>query len=855
MANTDDIDRAADALRDSVSNGAASNVDDILTEILGGNGAYSTGYHDMFSKYSAQSAEVTPEETTGRIGGNFPRRDYGAEADAALAADRRVEENISRKMAPSVRNAVQRESQDVQRPEFTVNGGVRYPSRGVGESGERVVFDADWEEEAKEEAARISSRVGGMPSYIEPSQSPFRFTGAEEPPAHREITPPERPLRRPVPEETAAPAEEEKDAAISFFPEDFAAYRPAPPAPEPEPEPVPETPRGLSPEIQQTVDNAVLEAFSCDFDSDAAFKARWAETVEKAERRKEKKAKEAQEEEARRRSQQKLEEQQRKVAEMEEELELTPPPPQKGTFTLPPPPAEEELAVSPVTERLDEELAELAHVNTAAAAENTIKKTKKEQISFFFKTHFSKEGLRRFCRVTFPVKGDGAKESVRKIVRFVSCIVLICGLVYLAFYARNYIQRIKTDAEMGTEILESPSLSESELQDSWADLKARYPDVEFPEGMDIRFAERYAMNSDTVGYLSIEEKDTGGSSAKKAYRIQTVLMQGPVTDFYLYHDFYKKYSRYGNPYVMQGCDMGPDGLSKNTIVYGHNTHDHLIFNRLEDYMTVDGYLSAPIITLDTLYETTKWKIFAVMLTNADPIDDNGYVFDYLYANFSSDSAFMSKMDQIRARSMIHTGVDVEPGDKTLMLYTCYRNRFSSGRLVIVARQLREGESETVNSSLVYYDSSAIFPAAYYTGTPKTTREATTEEPTTEPTTKAPDTPDTPSTEEPATAERTTAERTTAERTNAERTTAERTTAERTTAERTTKKDETEENTTEASTTEARTTTERTTEELTDATLNTAAPEETTKGPVKKINARTPGETTSASEPAGENNGN
>ena len=153
---------------------------------------------------------------------------------------------------------------------------------------------------------------------------------------------------------------------------------------------------------------------------------------------------------------------------------------------------------------------------------------------------------------------------------------------------------------------------------------------------------------------------------------------------------------------------------------------NLIFNRLEDYMTVSGYLSAPVITLDTLYETTKWKIFAVMLTNADPEDNNGYVFDYLYSSFSSDSSFIYKMNQIRARSMIHTGVDVEPGDKTLMLYTCYRTRFNSGRLVIVARQLREGESEEINTSLVYYDSSAIFPAAYYTGSPTTTAEPASE---------------------------------------------------------------------------------------------------------------------------------
>ena len=93
------------------------------------------------------------------------------------------------------------------------------------------------------------------------------------------------------------------------------------------------------------------------------------------------------------------------------------------------------------------------------------------------------------------------------------------------------------------------------------------------------------------------------------------------------------------------------------------------------------------------------------------------------------------MNQIRARSMIHTGVDVEPGDKTLMLYTCYRTRFDSGRLVIVARQLREGESEEIDTSSVYYDSSAIFPKAYYTG-----RTTTAPETTTNPAASGPDVP-------------------------------------------------------------------------------------------------------------------
>ncbi len=738
MANTDDIDRTVDELRNSVGSGAASNVDDILSEILGGDGAYSPGYHDMFSKYTAQVAEAAPEEATGLSGGAFPHRDYGAEADAALEADRRVESSISRKIAPSVRDAVRRESKDTQRPEYTVDGGVRYPSRGVGESGERVVYDADWEEEAKEEAARIAERTGAAPSHTPPASLPFRFTGADEPARPREPEPAPRepkkaaPGRAPAAEAPEAPAAE---AAPVYFPEDFGTVRPAQPVPEPEPEPRQEEDRGLSPEAQRTVDSAVLEAFSADFDSDEAFKARWAETVERAERRKEQKAREAQEEEARLRSQKKLEEQRRRVAEMEERMKQNPPPPQKGTFSPPAPPAPTpEITEIPAAEQLDAETAEKAHAGTAAAEEKTIKKTRGEKFSFFMKTHFSKEGFKRFFRNTFPAKGDSGKEVVRKIVRVVSFIALVCGLVYLAFYYRNYRTRIDTDNEMGSEILEYPSLSDAELADTWADLKARYPDVDFPEGMNIKFAESYAVNQDLVGYLSIEER--GGAdeadAEKKTYRIRTVLLQSSAEDFYLYHDFYKKYSRYGNPYVMRGCTMGPGGLSKNTVVYGHNTHDHLIFNRLEDYMTVNGYLTAPVITLDTLYETTRWKIFAVMLTNADPEDNDGYVFDYLYSSFSSDQSFMNKMNQIKARSMIHTGVDVEPGDKTLMLYTCYRTRFDSGRLVIVARQLREGESEEIDTSKVYYDSSAIFPKAYYTGRTTTAAETTTKPGVSEP---------------------------------------------------------------------------------------------------------------------------
>ncbi|MBR0536758.1 MAG: sortase [Clostridia bacterium] len=331
-----------------------------------------------------------------------------------------------------------------------------------------------------------------------------------------------------------------------------------------------------------------------------------------------------------------------------------------------------------------------------------IKKGAGEKLSFRLRTRFSKAGWARFFHDNFPAKGDSPAEALRKLIMDVSFVVLVAALVYLGIYYKNYRARIDLTDEFRSQIENLENVSPEELDQVWSGIRASYPDVQFPEGMNVKFAHLYAISSDTVGWLNIPNTN-----------ISTVLLQTDNDYFYLYRDIYKASSRYGNPYVKHDCSMARTGLSKNTIIYGHNTHDGLMFHQLERYMQVEGYLNAPIITLDTLYETTKWKIFAVMLTNADSTDDNGRVFNYLYPEFSSESAFLSKMREVQQRSMIHTGVDVSATDKVLTLYTCFRTYFNSGRLIVMARQLRPGESEAIDPAQVYYDSTAIFPQAYY----------------------------------------------------------------------------------------------------------------------------------------------
>lgn len=661
-------------------------VDDILGEINEKSGE--SGFHQMMHKYLGDDAAQEDVPDTGRI---FRRHiDEELYSHVSASPDRAGKDKPQETASSDVRELYNADPFTyTPRPTFTSDGSVLYPSRGVGETGERVIFDADWESQAQEEAGKIEEiRRSGILTGETSHSRTFRFSGSDVPETPR-----------------AAVREDEasaRDISLSDKPE--------------KPEEIKRnTPVGhvwslaesegeiLSEEDRQKAENAVLAAFSGDFDSDQALKARWADAVSQAQKRKEQRKMEIQKENNRLRSEEKLREKEKQVAEEErrsrEHREFT-------GFT--PVPVTEEPQVVPAEEQQpafelpdDSELEE--RLDTGGTPENTvIKKTVLQKIAFFFKTHFSREGFRRFCKNNFPARGDSGREIFRKLVMDISFVALVAGLIYLAVYYHNYRARIRNYGEIGRIIEEDGNIPEYLLDEEWANIKAQYPDVEFPEGMNIKFAKIYAMNSDLVGNLKIE-----------GLGVDTILLQNPDDNYYLYRDVFKKKSRYGSPYIKADSVMGKDSLSKNIIVYGHNTHDKLIFNKLENYMSPAGYLSAPIFTLDTLYETTKWKVFAVMLTNADPADDNGQIFDYLYSNFSSDQAFMEKIKGIQARSMIHTGVDVIESDHIITLYTCYRNRFDSGRLVIFARQLRDGESERIDTSKVYYDSSAYFPAAYY----------------------------------------------------------------------------------------------------------------------------------------------
>lgn len=206
----------------------------------------------------------------------------------------------------------------------------------------------------------------------------------------------------------------------------------------------------------------------------------------------------------------------------------------------------------------------------------------------------------------------------------------------------------------------------------------------YPAHMLSDFYKLYDTNHDIKGWLSIPNTV-----------INYPVVQSADNDYYLRNNFNKTADYYGSLFLDYRNNISPQ--SQNMIIYGHNMKDGQMLTSIVNYEQIDFYKTSPIITFNTIYSRYSWKIFAAFITNADPKD--GYVFNYLVTNFSSDNAFNNFIKEVRARSLINTpSVDVAPSDTLLTLSTCYYSS-NDARFVVMARRVRPNESTTVEPAV------------------------------------------------------------------------------------------------------------------------------------------------------------
>ncbi|MBE6835685.1 MAG: class B sortase [Ruminococcaceae bacterium] len=307
-----------------------------------------------------------------------------------------------------------------------------------------------------------------------------------------------------------------------------------------------------------------------------------------------------------------------------------------------------------------------------------------------------RKGLNKFLYNTFPNKRDSGKEKLRKIISVLSVITIIGCACY---FGSLYVQRHKnvTQTNKLQKYIVEPE-NEEKAQSEWEKVKAEYPDVEFPGGMNVKYARLYALNPEFVAWLSIPNT-----------QINVQVVKAENNEKYLKQDFYGQYSRYGCPFMDFRDNIR--NLSMNTIIYGHHMKDGLMFAELSKYLKPEGFENAPVISLSTLYGDYNFKIYGVFITNSTADDDNGYLFNYIFNHLTSDEAFESYIEAVNERRLYDTGVDIKPGDKLLTLSTC-TYEFEDARLVVLARMVRAGENPTSHGK-VTVNENPRYPAIWY----------------------------------------------------------------------------------------------------------------------------------------------
>jgi sortase B len=211
------------------------------------------------------------------------------------------------------------------------------------------------------------------------------------------------------------------------------------------------------------------------------------------------------------------------------------------------------------------------------------------------------------------------------------------------------------------------------------------------------------INPDYAGYVSIPN----------VFSEAVVLTTD--NDYYLTHNFYKQKRAAGTVFADYRNVINGENVSDNIVLYGHNNGDGTMFGNMDFYKYNGSYwLKNPFVYFDNFYTQDVYVIIASFITNVNPEDDNGYVFDYQnYLNFDGTYTFENFKDNIEKKNQIITGLDYDENDKYLTLSTC-SYEWEPSRHVMITRKLRPGETTAnIDTTLFKLNPDPVWPAIYY----------------------------------------------------------------------------------------------------------------------------------------------
>lgn len=289
-----------------------------------------------------------------------------------------------------------------------------------------------------------------------------------------------------------------------------------------------------------------------------------------------------------------------------------------------------------------------------------------------FKLNYSKE-----------YKSDNFLKEIN--FKMFTAIIIMVVLISSVIVGINYYQQYLDQNKIGSQILELENIINDAQE--YLTIDDNETDVEYIDKNDEPTTTKPKSNYVSAYYTNYEQvfetllqknPDTVGWLTVNNTRINYPVVKANANSYYLNRDFNKKKNSMG--WIFMDYRNDPVNLNQNTIIYGHNIKQGIMFGTIKNMMNSSWYNNAQnqIITFNTPTKNMKWQIFSMYKINATE--------DYLKNEFNNPEEYLEFINMIRGRSIKKFSVEVNENSKILTLSTCFSH---SSRHVVHAVLIEE----------------------------------------------------------------------------------------------------------------------------------------------------------------------
>ena len=265
--------------------------------------------------------------------------------------------------------------------------------------------------------------------------------------------------------------------------------------------------------------------------------------------------------------------------------------------------------------------------------------------------------------VFMPSKRESLKYKGKPLVPLMM-ITLSLSIYFISifFISRWYVQNLKINYLTNTiientEVIEQIEKEEQKNNNQNNDTNSQpyIPNTQNTTNQNfisVDFKPLLEQNPETVGWIRVNNTNVDYS-----------IVQTDNNEYYLSHDFNKRYNIYG--WVFGDFRDDFTKFKKNTIIYAHNTGRGTMFATLPNCTKESWYTNEDnlYIKISTPTSNTIWKIFSIYITTGDDVY-------YLKTYFNSKDNYQEFLNTIQNRSIANFNETLTPDDKILTLSTC-----------------------------------------------------------------------------------------------------------------------------------------------------------------------------------------